>query len=187
MAPRIPPVNTDTLPAAAGTILQQIQGAIGMIPNLHRTLAHAPAALKAYVSMAGALGTGTLDPQLREQIALLVAARNGCSYCASAHTALGKGAGLGAEEMTHNLSGRSADPRTQIALAFAEALLETKGRVSDSKLKGMRSAGFEDPEILEIVAHVGMNTFTNMVNELARTDIDFPKVDLPAEAGAGSR
>ena len=178
MTPRIPTIDDNTTTPARET-LEQVGKAVGMVPNLHRTLAHAPAVLKAYVQQVGTLSGGRLAPALREQLALVTAGRNGCTYCASAHTLLGKGAGVAEDELARNLLGESTDPRTAAALTFARALLDDKGAVSDEALQAVRDAGFDEGEIIEIVAHVGLNTFTNMVNELARTEIDFPRVDLP--------
>ncbi len=119
-----------------------------------------------------------LDARLREQIAVATAGANGCQYCASAHTVLGQGAGVARDELTRNLGGESADEKTAAALAFVRALLQERGDVADAELAAVRTAGFSEAEIVEIVAHVGLNTFTNMFNVLARTTIDFPIVDL---------
>ena len=178
-SPRIAALPDDQLPPAAAKTLGAMKAAVGMVPNLHRTLGHAPAALDAYVAMSGALGKGVLAPPLREKIALAVAAANGCSYCASAHTAIGGSLKIAADELTRNLDGASADPAHAAALDFVGALLEHKGRVPDAALAAVREAGFSEAEIVEITTHVGLNIFTNMFNELASTEIDFPRVELP--------
>lgn len=155
-----------------------------MVPNLHRTLAHAPAALRGYVETAKSLAGGRLEPSLREQLAVATAGLNHCDYCAAAHSALGKAAGVEEAELAKNLSGESSDPRVTAALDFVRALIDQRGAVSDAELQAVRDAGFDDAEIVEIVAHVGMNSFTNMFNRLARTEIDFPVVALPPERAA---
>ncbi|MEM7235080.1 MAG: carboxymuconolactone decarboxylase family protein [Planctomycetota bacterium] len=184
MTPRIRALSDEQAPAASAKILDRVQDAIGMVPNLHRTLAHAPAALNAYTAMAGALGTGALDPQLRESIALATAAKNGCGYCASAHTLLGKGAGLDGEELTRNLAAESSEPARAAALKFVEELIARRGDVSDETLESVRREGFSDEEIAEIVTHVGLNTFTNFFNNFAHTEIDFPVVELESASTA---
>lgn len=115
---RISALLPDAAPAASKTILDATQKAIGMVPNLFSSLAHSPAALKAYTDQTAALGAGALTPVLREQIALATAGFNGCDYCASAHTLMGKGAGLAASEATANLHGQATDAKTQAALDF---------------------------------------------------------------------
>lgn len=177
MAPRIPALSKDTAPSESVAILEATQRTFGMTPNLHRTLAHAPAALAAYASMAAALAKGKLDPKLRESVAVATAGFNGCAYCASAHTAIGRGAGIAANELTANLAGNSTDSRVAAALEFVTAVLERRGDVDDRAVERVRAAGFDDAQIVELMAHVGLNTFTNMFNVFARTDIDFPLVD----------
>jgi uncharacterized peroxidase-related enzyme len=178
MNPRIAPLSNDAAPAASTKILESVHAAVGMVPNLHRTLAHAPAALETYVLMSQTLGKGALDARLRESLAISTAATNGCGYCASAHTAIGRGLKIDALELARNLDGTSADPRTAAALEFARALTDTRGDVTDEQIEALRDAGFDEEQLVEIVAHVGMNSFSNMFNVLARTTIDFPRVDL---------
>ena len=179
MTPRIAPLSDDAAPADSLPVLERTGRALGLVPNLHRALAHSPAALKAYDATVMALAAGALAPSHRERIAVATAARNGCGYCASAHTLLGRGAGLSADELTANLSGESLDARGQALLSFAGRLLETSGAVQDAEVAAVRAAGFSDAELVETVAHVALNVFTNTFNVLARTPIDFPEVELP--------
>jgi len=174
--PRIPALPLDEAPAPATPILAAVERALGRVPNLHRTLAHAPAALKAYAAMAEALAGGVLELRLREKLALATAGVNGCGYCTAAHTALGKGAGIDEAELARSRRGESSDPRDAAALLVANEMLAHRGRVPDVVLEGAREAGLGDAELVEIAAHVGMNTFTNLFNELVRTEVDFPAV-----------
>ena len=178
MLPRIKALSNDEAHSSSTRILRAVENALGVVPNLHRTLAHAPAALGASTSMARALADGVLDPKLRESVALATAGRNQCGYCASAHSAIGKACGLEEEEIFRNLSSDSGDSRSAAMLQFVSALIDSKGAVSDAELAAIREAGFSDQEIVEITTHVGMNLFTNMFNFLARTEIDFPVVSL---------
>ena len=181
MAPRISALSNEQVTQPAARILESVERAVGMVPNLHRTLAHAPAALQAYVATASALSAGSLDAKLRESLAIAVGALNGCQYCASAHTTIGRGAGIDDTELSRNLRGESESKKVGAALAFAKALIEQRGALATSDLEKVR-AFFSDEEIVEIVSHVGMNMFTNMFNVLAQTEIDFPVVEF-----AGSR
>jgi len=180
---RITALIPSAAPAPAKTLLDAAQKKIGMVPNLFATLAHSPAALQAYLQQTEALAAGALAPVLREQLALVTAGVNGCDYCASAHTLMGKGAGLSAGEAASNLRGHANAPKTQAALDFAKAILHSRGHVTDAQLQAVRAAGFGDADIVEIVSHVAMNTFTNYFNNVAKTVIDFPHVST-AEARA---
>ena len=86
-------------------------------------------------------------------------------------------AGVTKDEASSNLQGKSSDKKTQAALTFASQLVEKRGGVSEADLKAVRDAGFSDEEVVEILAHVALNTFTNYFNEAFKTEIDFPVVN----------
>jgi uncharacterized peroxidase-related enzyme len=157
-------------------LLDAVNGKFGMVPNTFRVMANSPAVLEGYLALNGALGTGTLDPQIREQIALITAQFNHCDYCLSAHTAIGKLVGLKEQEIINSRDGRASTARATAALTFARQLLDSKGQVSDENMQAVRKAGFTDGEVAEIIAHVAINVFTNYFNTATQVDIDFPKV-----------
>ncbi|MBB1594392.1 carboxymuconolactone decarboxylase family protein [Achromobacter sp. UMC46] len=159
-------------------LLTQIHGAFGATPNMFKAVANSPAALKSMWGAFGALGGGVIPAKLGEQIAVAVADRNGCGYCLAAHTALGRKAGASAEEMTAAQDGQSTDPKTAAALRFALQLVEARGQVGQADVQAVRAAGFSDEEIVEILAHVALNLFTNYVNEAFAVPVDFPAVKL---------
>ncbi|MEL6820758.1 MAG: peroxidase-related enzyme [Calditrichota bacterium] len=173
---RLTPVELANAEGKAKELLTAVKQAMGGTPNIFTTMANAPAALDGYLKFNGALGQGVLSSQLREQIALTVAGLNGCNYCASAHTYIGDRTGLSAEELAQNLQGQATDSRTQAALTFAKKLVETRGRVSEADKEAARDAGLNNEEIIEIVAHVALNVFTNYFNETFNTEVDFPLV-----------
>lgn len=179
---RINPLSIETAPPASAEILSQVNAKIGMVPNLYGSIAHSPAALSAYLAFSQAIGESSISPALREQLALTTAGLNSCDYCASAHTLMGKGAGVDSDELTQNLSGESSDPKTQAALAFAKAIVDKRGWAEDADLAAVRNAGFTQEEIVEIIAVVSINIFTNYFNHIAEVDIDFPIVRSPANA-----
>jgi uncharacterized peroxidase-related enzyme len=172
---RIAAVNPETASAAVKPLLDGVQKGLGVTPNLFRVAAQSPAALEALVSFFGAVGKGSFDARTREAIALSVSEANACDYCLSAHCALGKGAGLDERSMAEARAGKSDDGRRAALLALARATLEQRGRVG-SALEEARRAGVSDAEIVELVANVSLSIFTNYLNELAGTDIDFPPV-----------
>lgn len=182
--PRIRPLEAVTAPGKSKQLLAAVTAKLGRTPNILATLAHSPAALDAYLAFGQALAGGALGVQLRESVALTVAGENRCDYCASAHTAMGAAAGLGSDELAHNLEGRSADAEVGAALAFAKALVAKRGLIGDDDLARVRAAGFDDGAIAEIVGHVALNTFTNYFNNVAQTEIDFPSVDARRRVAA---
>lgn len=169
--------SIDTAPAASQPLLQNVRKQIGSVPNMFRLVASSPAALEGYLALSGALAKGKLPAPTRERIALAVAEINGCRYCLSAHTYIGKNmAKLDDAEIAMNRKGASSDPRADAAVRFAAKVADQRGHVSDADLQAVRMAGYDDAEILEIVVHVALNTLTNYVNEVGGTEIDFPVV-----------
>lgn len=182
--PRLKPIDPSQAEGKARTLLDGVQKALGTTPNLLRTLAHSPAALQAYLDLGKALGGGSLGPAAREAIALTVAGENGCDYCASAHTAVGRALGVAAGELADNLEGRSDDHKLAAILGFARTVVVKRGWVSDADLRDAREAGVSDGEIAEVVAAVAANTFSNYFNHVAGTEIDFPPVRTSRKAAA---
>lgn len=175
---RVAVIDPKTATGEARQLLDAVQAGLGMVPNFIRVLANSPAALNAFLGIHGIAGTGLLDPKTRERIALAVAEQNGCQYCVSAHTAIGRKAGLDTQEMLANRRGRSSDAKAEAALTFARALVEHTGAVSKAEFDAVRAAGHSDGEIVEIITHVAMNIFTNLLGKATEVEIDFPKMDL---------
>jgi len=169
------PAPSETTPEAQ-TALAAVQSSLGIVPNLFRVAANSPAALNALVGLNGALAKGRLRAKVRESIALEVAQQNGCDYCLSAHTALGKGAGLSDADLAAARVGKATDPHADAILALAGAIVRQRGAVGAKAIAAARAADLTDGEIVEVVAHVALNVFTNYLNILAGTEIDFPIV-----------
>jgi uncharacterized peroxidase-related enzyme len=173
---RIEPVDRDTSNERLRKTFDAIQKQLGVVPNMMRTMAQSPAVLDAYLAFGAALHRGLLPVSLQEQIALAVAEVNACDYCLSAHSALGRGAGLSSDEILASRDGRASDPRIAAVLQLARALVDRRGDVTEEDLARVRAAGLGDGEIAEIIAHVGLNVFTNYFNRAVHTEIDFPVV-----------
>ena len=178
---RIAPIDPAEADAASQEQLAGIQKALGRTPNIFTTAAASPAAFAALMQSRDALGHGRLRLKTREAIAVALAQYNECEYCLSAHTASSASAGLKPEDISAARRGTSPDARTDAAVKFALNVARNQGRVTDAELDTVRSAGYSDGEIIEIVANVVVNIFTNYLNNVAQTDVDFPLVS-PSEA-----
>lgn len=175
---RVAVIDPQTATGETKQLLDAVQSGLGIVPNFIRALANSPAALNAFLGLHGISGAGFLDPKTRERIALAVAEQNACQYCVSAHTAIGRKAGLDNEEILANRAGRSSDAKAEAALIFTRALVDHTGQVSKAEFDAVRAAGHSDGEIIEIITHVAMNIFTNLLGKATQVEIDFPKVDL---------
>lgn len=173
---RITVPTREAAPAGSQPFLDAVNIQLGIVPNLFRLVGLSPAALEGLLNLNGALAK-TLNAATRERIALAVAQVNGCDYCLSAHTYLGLNlAKLSEEEVAQNRRGSSTDPRAIAAVAFAAKVTAGRGRVSDADIAAVKLAGFTEAQIIEIVGLVAANVFTNYVNNVAETEIDFPVV-----------
>lgn len=175
--PRLNAVDPAKAEGLARELLEAVHKKLGMTPNMMRTMAQSPAALSGYLGLSGALGDGRLSAKLRERIAIAIARRNGCHYCLAAHATIGKMVGLTDQEMVAAAGADADDAKDHAALELALAVMEHRGAVSDSELVRARTAGLDDGEITEVVAHVALNVLTNYLNTVSQTEIDFPAVD----------
>jgi uncharacterized peroxidase-related enzyme len=172
------PATIADAPEKAQPLLEAVKKQLGVVPNMFRLVATSPQALEGYLGLSGALGKGALPAATRERIALAVAEINGCAYCLSAHTYLGKAlAHLDDAEITANRNGASNDPKADAAVRFAAAVTRARGHIAGAEIAAVKAAGYTDAQVIEIVQHVALNTWTNYFNEVFQTDIDFPVVE----------
>ena len=164
------------VPEASKPILDAVHKQLGLVPNMFSLIAQSPAALQGFVANNGAL-TKTLDVKTRERIALAVAQVNGCDYCLSAHSYLGLNlAKISQEEIAQNRKGASSDAKANAAVQFAAKVVRERGHITAADIKAVRDAGYSEGQVVEILAVTAENVFTNLLNVVAETDIDFPVV-----------
>lgn len=177
------PASIEASPAASQPLLEGVRKQLGGVPNMFRVIASSPAALEGYLGLGNALGRGKLDARTRARLALVVAEQNGCDYCLSAHTYLGLHlAKISPEEIALNRKGASGDAKANAAVSFAAKVARERGHVGEADIAAVRERGFTDAEVVEIIALVAENSFTNYLNEAAKTEIDFPVVRAANEA-----
>lgn len=162
----------------ARRLLDAVQAQLGMTPNFIRVLANSPKSLEGFLGLYRALGGISLDKATQERIALATAESNACEYCVSAHTAIGRHTGLSNEEMLLNRRGGAGDARNAAFVAFARAINDNLGEITREEFDAARNAGLTDAEIVEVIAVVALNIFTNILGKATQVDIDFPKAAL---------
>lgn len=174
----VPLVARESATGAVRTQLDEIHAAFGTVPTMFRAVAQSPAALASMWGSFGALAGGTLGAAVGEQVAVAVANRNACEYCLAAHSALGRKAGLTREQLADAQDGESDDPRTAALLRFALTVVDRRGQVTPAEVQAVRDAGWGDEHVVEVLAHVALNLFTNYVNIALDVPVDFPAVGL---------
>src|SRR6201999_3313397 len=132
-------------------ILDNVNKMLGFVPNLQRLMSISPNALAGWAGLMGSLSK-TLDVKTRDGIALAVSEADGCDYCLAAHSYIATNlAKISPDEIGLNRVGRSSDPKRAAAVAFAKALIETRGKVSEEAFNAVKAAGWTDANIVEIV------------------------------------
>ncbi len=175
---RINVVTTEQANEQQLALFTAIEQQLGVVPNFLKVFANSPAALEAFLGLHSIANAGELDGKTKERIALGLAEQNACQYCVSAHTAIGKKAGLSGDEILANRAGGSQDAKAAVAVKFSRSLADNNGDVTTAELLEIRNAGYSDAEIVEIITHVGMNLLTNILGKASRVEIDFPRIEL---------
>lgn len=180
--PRIPPVPFATAPERVRPLLEALKKKLGAVPNLFATIGQSPPSLQALLGAMEALEKGALSGREVEQVNLFTSELNGCGYCLSAHGALGKLAGLSPDEISAARAGRGASAREQAIFDLIRRVVRTGGGGAGAELARAREAGLSDGEVVEVLTHVALKSFTNAVALISQTDIDFPKQPRLPEA-----
>ncbi|WP_309398231.1 carboxymuconolactone decarboxylase family protein [Cerasicoccus maritimus] len=177
---RISTLEPADAPQSIAGLYDAVNKKLGLVPNMVKTLGHSNAALQGYLGFSGAVSSGRLSPSTREKLALLVAERNGCDYCLSAHTAISGLLKIPAQDVQAAREGKSPIRKEQAILDLAAEILANKGVVSDEVYADAIAQGVTPEEALEVVANVAVNILTNYVNNFAEPEIDFPRVAVSA-------
>jgi uncharacterized peroxidase-related enzyme len=184
MTARIVPVDSAYADESTQQLFAAVKAKMGKVPNMMKTMAHSPALLEGYLAFSEALNKGVLPEIVRQQIALFVSQQNGCEYCLSAHTLIGRHAGLSREQALLARQGRAQDDKQQAVLSLVQNILDWRGDISNEQFAAARTAGLTDAEIAEVVGHVALTTLTNYFNQLTQSDVDFPRVSVNLEPAA---
>lgn len=176
--PRITPVTIDQTDDNTTATLNGLKAKLGMVPNLFTTFALAPAALNGYLAFSDALTAGRLTARQREIVALVVAQTNACQYCLSAHSMLGKMAGMSPAEIDDARHSKADDPLEHAIAKLAATVTRQRGILTDAEFLAFKASGLDDGLVIEIITNVALNVLTNYTNHIAMTDVDFPAVDV---------
>ena len=171
---RINAVNPEKADPKVKELFHQIESKLGKVPNVFLNMGNSDAALKGYLALNEAAGQTSLDPKLREKIALLVAQTNNCNYCLSAHSAIAKNLGIQQDDILKAREGQTNDPKDHAILKFTKAVIDKKGHVNDHDVTDLKAAGVNDKELAEIMLLISVNIFTNYFNHVTDPKIDFP-------------
>jgi len=171
------PIQLEDAVGLTRQLLDDVRDERGDIPNMIKTMAQSPRTLEGYLQFIRALNGSNVGPKIRELIALTVAQANLSEYSLAQHALLAVELGLTKNEILEGRQARAADAKTDTALKFARSLL-TRG--DDWSTDDLRDVGFNDAEIVEVIAQVALSAFENYFNQAVKTTLDFPRVGLKA-------
>lgn len=172
---RIKSITKNEAKEPVKTIYTEIEKKLGKIPNIFLNMGNSPVVLQGFLALSDAASHTNLSPQLREEIALIVAETNKCNYCLAAHTTIAQGAGLSLNQTLEARKGSSSDLKNQAILHFTKRVVETKGLISDHDVTTLKTAHISDTELTEIILVIMVNMFTNYFNHITDPAIDFPE------------
>lgn len=158
----------DTAPSAAKEVLGTVKERYGFIPNLAAYVAESPIVLETIMSMAGAFDKTSLTAREQQLVLLTVSALNGCAYCKTVHTALGKAAEIDAETLQAIVAFEPLEDHKLTALRdFTRKLVEEKGWLKEQDVQQFLEAGYTQAHVFEVILGIAMKTLTNYSNHLA--------------------
>lgn len=163
-------------------IFQSLKKKIGMVPNLYRVEANSPVAFKAFLELGSALDSGFFSPKEVQAINLAVSQANECNYCLAAHTALGKMVGFSEEETLDLRTGAIEDRQLKALTTLAREVTLHKGHPNEKYLENFFNVGYGKQALVELIGLVAFKTFSNYLNHIADTPIDFPPAKALQEA-----
>ena len=174
---RLTPIQTNGASSELKRSLKNSRLKLDEAPRFLQVMANSPASLRAYLRADAALVRGQLTPRQRQQVALAVAEINGSSYSLSAHYEAGKSLGLTHQDMRLARRATAADPKAETMLRFTQAVVLQRGEISDEDFQALGKVGFTDEQIIEIVANIALNIFSNYFSSVAKTEVDFPLLE----------
>ncbi|ELY3737994.1 carboxymuconolactone decarboxylase family protein [Cronobacter sakazakii] len=176
---RLQTIATETATGKTALLFDTLKSAMGKVPNAYATIgSNAPDILSQALQHNMTLKKGALSARELEAINLVVSETTGCDYCLAAHTLMAKKAGYSADDTRALRAGRFAqDAHIDALLRFVKTVITTRGTLPESDVTALRAAGFDDRQVIEILSAISAILFTNMVNRVNDTVVDFPKAE----------
>lgn len=163
-------------------IFDNLQKALGFVPNLYATYANSDTALENYLNFSNA--KTSLSAKEREVVNLAVSQVNKCIYCLSAHTAIGKMNGFNDDQILELRAGEASfDTKINALAGLAKNVTENRGRTDADILENFFNAGYTKGNLIDVISLVGDKTISNYIHNATQVPVDFP-VAQPLETVA---
>lgn len=154
-------------------IFDNLKSQVGFVPNLYATMAYSESALGDYLAFQGS--KTSLSNKEKEIINLIVSEVNGCNYCLSAHTAIGKMNGFTEEQTIELRQGQASwDSKFDALVKLSKEVTENKGKVNPETLEAFFAASYTKGTLVDVIKQVGDKVVMNYLHNLTNIPIDFP-------------
>ena len=164
----------DTAPEQSKPLMEQSLAGFGMLPNLHKILAEAPATYKAYNQTFTSFMKETSLSPLEQQVVFMTSNfENNCHYCVPGHTWMMKAAKMPDDVIEALRNGTELpDSKLQALHDFTKGLLDNRGHIGDDKLNEFLNAGYTKRQALEVLTGLAAKLISNFTNALTHTEVD---------------
>lgn len=157
-----------TAPESAAATLSKIKERYGFIPNLAAYVAESPVVLGAVLNLVGAYDNVSLSPQEQQIVMLTASALNGCGYCRTVHTGMGRMAHIDDATLKATIAFETlADQKLNTLRDFTRKVVDERGWVKDADIQEFLAAGYTKAQVFEVVMGVALKTLTNYCNHIA--------------------
>ncbi len=157
-------------------IFDNLQKGLGFVPNLYAYFAKSETALGDYLALQNR--KSTLKAKEREVINLVTSELNGCRYCQSAHTVIGKMNGFTDEQILEIRKGTATfDSKLNALAKFTASTVENRGRATEESKEAFFGAGYDEANLIDVVIVIGDKIISNYLHNLTAFEIDFPLAD----------
>jgi uncharacterized peroxidase-related enzyme len=153
-------------------IFDNLQKALGFVPNLYATIAYSDNGLSRFLAYQNA--KTTLSNKEKEAVNLIVSQVNGCVYCQSAHLVLGKMNGFSDEQLLEIRKGKSTDAKLNALVKLASDITQNRGNASDASVNDFFAHGYTNENLVDLILQVSDKTAMNYLHNLTKVPVDFP-------------
>ncbi len=153
-------------------IFDNLHNALGFVPNLYAAIAYSKNGLEKYLAFQNA--KTSLSNKEKEAVNLIVSQVNGCEYCLSAHTVIGKMNGFTDEQVLDIRRGKAADSKLNALVQLAADITKNRGNASEDSVDNFFAQGFNNENLVDVILQVSDKTAMNYLHNLTKVEIDFP-------------
>ena len=153
-------------------IFDQLNKALGFVPNLYATIGYSDNGLERYLNFQNA--KTSFSNKEKEAINLIVSEVNGCIYCLSAHSVIGKMNGFSDEQLLDIRREKSDNPKLQALVVLAADITKSKGNVQEENLQNFFDQGYSKQHLVDLILQVSDKIAMNYLHNLTQIPVDFP-------------